>query len=194
MFDYVLDRTLFYPTSKLKCLLLFFLAIFTATLSALVAVCLKKLAENNVHYSIPTIYATYFGIPTSLGISVVALATGITEKDPSLLDDMPSFALQVVYSILSGLCGTISQVTLNIALNYEEAGKISIIRSTDILFTYMFQYAWLGISTNVFSGIGAVLIIFGTVMIMVYKIVDKKTVESETEKRGIFLRVLLYKF
>jgi len=126
---------------------------------------------------------------------VGALATGITKKDPALLDDLPSLMLQVVYSILAGFCGTISQVTLNLALNYEDAGKISIIRSSDVFFTYLFQFIWLGISTNVFSGIGAALIIFGTVMIMAQKILDKKAEsENKTEKRGIILRILMKKF
>lgn len=168
------------------------LAIFAATLSAAVAVILKKLSNNKVHYSVATIYACYFGGPVSLLISSVMLFSGITEKDPALLDNIPSFSLQVAYSLASACCGTISQITINVSLKYEDASKVSIIRSTDLFFTYVLQYFWLNISTNVYSGIGAVLIIMGAVLILVYKIVDKKL--SKSKIQNFWTRILLLKF
>ena len=42
------------------------------------------------------------------------------------------------------------------------------------------------------SGVGAVLIIFGTVLILVYKMIDKKL--SDGKHHNLFTRILLFKF
>lgn len=173
------------------------LAILAAVLSSITAVALKKLSNNKVHYSVTTMYACYFGLPTSTIMSVVMLATGITKKDPHMLDDIPSFALQLFYSFSSGLCGTLSQVLINVSLKYEDASRVSIYRSTDLFFTYIFQYFWLNISTNFYSGIGAFLIIFGTILILVYKIFDKRLAKKALingVSSSCWKKVFMFKF
>lgn len=165
-----------------------------ASLSALVVIVLKKLADSKVHYSIATIYASYFGGPVTLIMSTTFLLTGITKKDPSMLDDIPSFTLQVFYSLASGVLGTLSQITKNIALKHEDVSKIAIVRSTSVFFAYLFQYIWLGIRTNVYSGVGAFLIVAGVVLVLIYKILEKNLNLRDDKNDHIWTRFLLYKF
>lgn len=165
------------------------LAMATAFLSAIVAVALKKLSNHKIHYAITTMYASYFGLPVSSLMSLVLIFSGMTHRDPKLYEDVPTFALQILYSFISGLCGTFSQVFFNISMKYEDASKVMIYRSTDLFFTYIFQYFTLNISTNIFSVIGAFLIIFGTVLILMYKIIEKKLDKSNNDQplQKIFL-------
>ena len=155
---------------------------------------LKKLTNSKVHFSTATIYASYFGIPVSFIISLLMQITGTTQRDPALLEDIPSFTLQILFSLMSGMSGVLSQIAKVTAYKYEDASKISIIRSTDLFFTYIFQYFFLNISTNVYSGIGALLIILGTLLILVYKMIETNLTKSYDKNRNFLKRILIYKF
>ena len=126
-------------------------------------------------------YASYFGLPVSTLMSLVLIFSGMVHRDPKLYEDIPTLAVQIFFSIISALCGTFSQVFFNLAMKYEDASKVMIYRSTDIFFTYVFQYFTLNISTNNFCIIGAFLIITGTVLILIYKIIEKKLDKSNND-------------
>lgn len=157
-------------------------------------VILKQLSNKKVHFSIATIYASYFGLPVSFIISLIMLITGTTQRDQELLKDIPSFTLQIFFSLMSGVSGVLSQIAKVTSYKHEDASKISIIRSTDLFFTYIFQYFFLNISTNIYSGIGALLIIFGTVLILVYKMVETNITKSNDKKSNLLKRIFIYKF
>lgn len=151
------------------------------------------LSNNKIHFSLPSIYVSYFGLPTGLAISLVMLLTGNTQRDPTLFDSFPSLAMQIFYSLMSASCGMISQIFLQISLKYEESSKIAVIDSTDLLFTYILQYFWLNIITNVYSAIGACLIMFGVFLILVNKIVENK-IKKNTQEGNFLKKIFTYKF
>ena len=138
---------------------------------------LKKLSNENVHYSVVAIYASYFGLPLSLFISLLIFATGVEHKNIQMFQTHMSIMEQAAYSLTSAVCGVMSQIFFNVSMRHEDASKIAIFRSTDFFFTYLFQYLWLGIATNVYSVVGASLIILGTVLILIYKIFDRKQLD-----------------
>lgn len=146
-----------------------------------------------------TIYASYFGIPVTSLISYVLIQNDFAPRDPQLYSTIPSLLEQVGYSVTSALCGTLSQVFINVALRYEDASKVSIYRSTDLFFTYIFQYFLMDISTNLLSAVGAFLIIFGTVLILIYKIAEKRVTKrtakaKETNDQNLCTKIFLFKF
>lgn len=157
-------------------------------------VVLKKLTNSKVHFSVASIFASYFGLPVSFMISLIMLLTGATVKDPAIMDDIPSLFVQIFYSLMSASCGVVSQICINLSLKHEDASKVTIIRSTDIFFTYIFQFFFLNITTNLYSAIGACLIVFGTVLILLYKLVDKKIVKSNDKSAHFLKRIFIYKF
>ena len=136
-------------------------------------VILKKLANNKVHYSLPILYPAYIGIPTSCLISLVMFLTGAQKKDMQLVEDVPSILYQVSFAVASGLFGVLSQVFMNLSLKFEDTSKVSMVRSTDLLFTFLFQYLILRIHPNLFSTIGAFLILLATLFIIFLQMLEK---------------------
>ncbi len=156
---------------------------------------MKKLSNEKVHFSIITIYASYFGIPLTTTISVVMLATGFEKKDfSSILEHSSSFAWQIFYSLSSAISGLLSQVFYNISMKHEDASKAAIYRSTDFFFTYLFQYIWLDASNNFYSAFGALLIMIGTFLILIHKLIDKKLSQSNEKNKRLWKRILMLKF
>ena len=163
-------------------------------MSAAVIITLKQLANEKVHYSIIAIYASYLGLPFSLGVSAVMSCTGVEKLDQAVLRNPAALMLQVFYSLSSAFAGIFAQVFLNIAMKHEEASKIAIIKSSEFIFTYLFQYLWLNVAENVYSLVGACLIIFGTILILFYKTIERKAAKSNQKGRVLWKKILLVKF
>jgi drug/metabolite transporter (DMT)-like permease len=207
------------------------IAMLGAFFSSAVAVLLKKLNDQKAHYSVAIAYAAYFGLPFTLLLSLLSYLFGI-EKTNKLehFKTAPALAWQIGFSLLSAFSGVLSQVLFNLALKYEEASKVSIIRSTDLFFIFILQvllfhfkcclfavqivtyilyfklkFFILDIYSNLFSLIGAVLIFTASVLIMVYKLVEKKWNKQprpgddiccgneQKEEMSIFRKILFFK-
>jgi drug/metabolite transporter (DMT)-like permease len=176
------------------------LALLGAFTIGIVETTIKKLCIEKVHYSISIIYGGYFGIPISLLISVFFYSTGLhAHSSSALLLNSPIIILkQIGYSFLSGFFGVMAQLFLNFALAYEDASKIAIFKTTDLIFTFLFQFYLVGIKKDLYSSLGAFLILFGTFLILVYKFLDKKlssnNVNNNQNYSNIFLKILFFKF
>jgi hypothetical protein len=73
-----------------------------------------------------------------------------------------------------------NQIIFNLSLQYEDASKISIIKTTELFFIFLMQYFFLNIKTDYLNMIGAFLILTSTLIIILYKIFDQ--IESEKIK------------
>lgn len=169
---------------------LFYLGIFFALVysfgSGSVQVMIKKLCIQKVHFTTSTIYASYFGIPSSIVISSVLFLTGTSHAhfDKELhLHLLPS---QIFIALVSALFGVFAQVFLNVALNYEDASKITILKSLDLFFTFLLQFFLLGIEPDLMSLIGAVFIITGSICIVTYKLIGEKRKNMRRQKSTRF--------
>ena len=87
--------------------------------------------------------------------------------------------LHLFYSILVGMIASCNQIIFNLSLQYEDASKISIIKTTELFFIFLMQYFFLNIKTDYLNMIGAFLILTSTLIIILYKIFD----QIEDEKR-----------
>lgn len=150
------------------------IALTSAFFSSGVAVLLKKLSNKKVHYSVAIIYASYFGLPFTISLNVISYLTGLEKKNMQLYDSVEKVSWQIGLALMAALCGVVSQMLMNIALIYEEASKVSIIRTTDLLFIFILQYVLLDIYSNVFSMVGALMIFISGILIMIYKMIEKK--------------------
>ena len=151
-----------------------FIGIMSALASSIVAVLLKKLTSIKVHFSIAIVYAAYVGLPIALILSVIMYFTGLEKKDMSHYKTPADIAWQCAYTLTSGLAGIGAQVTLQKALQYEDASRVSVIRCTDLFFTFLLQYLLLNLTANVYSTTGAVLIFSATFLTLIHKIIDQK--------------------
>ena len=147
--------------------------LFSALVSAFVVVIIKNLANNKVHYSIANIYLSYVGVPTSFLLSLVLFLTGVQENDINLVKDVTNILLQVTFAICTGLFGVLAMIFMNLALEYEDTLKVSIVRSTDLVFTFLFQYLLFSINPNLFSIFGTILILFATLLIILFQMMEK---------------------
>jgi len=158
---------------------------------------IKKLNNRNVHFSVVILYACYCGLPFTLAISALTEFTGVNEpRDKALYDTWESLMWQCGYSFTSASCGVLSQIFMNISLKYDEASRISVVRTTDVFFTFILQIFVLGIIANFLSIIGALLILTGTFMVMLYGIADKKfnKPKQNNETTSFFKRLIFFKF
>ena len=170
------------------------------------------MVNKKVHFSIAILYGSYLGLPICSIFSAVLLFTGY-EKKP-YIDNM-SLLFQTFIAIAAGLTGLMGQILLTVAFFYDDVNKIMLIRSTELIFTYIFQYFFLKIHSNMFSITGAFLILLSVLMVIVLKIMDqkfivkhkayfdakmvekKKTydhVKQDFVKPNLFKKILFYKF
>lgn len=148
----------------------------------------RIIISKKVHFAVATIYSSYFGIPCSIIVSAALFLTGTSHKHFNYELHFHLLPLQIFYSIASALCGIFSQVCLNLALNYEDASKISILKSLDLLFTFVLQFAILRIEPDLMSCAGAALILAGSTAVVTYKIIENKRNERKKVKKDALLK------
>lgn len=149
-------------------------AIAAAFFASGVAIMLKKLTNLKIHHSIIILFAAYVGLPFSLAVSVGLILTGNETKQDIHLNDYYFLGVQTLFACLSALMGCAHQLSINLAYKYEDASKISIYRTCDLIFTFLMQYFFLNITSNLFSIIGSVLIVFGNLLVLGFKMIDSK--------------------
>ena len=118
------------------------------------AILLKNLTVSNVHFSVVILFSSYVGFPVSFTISAVLLFTKNEIKDQVQLKDFSYLSYQIMFAFLSALTGCIHQIALNISYRYEDASKISIFRTLDLIFSFIMQYFLLKITPGSLSLIG----------------------------------------
>lgn len=152
------------------------LALSSSIAFSLVSVILKYLANKKAHISIVLLYSSYYGIPCSILTSVVMIFTGLEEKKSfnRLLTETNNLKPDVYLVLLTGLISVSSQILINLALQLEDASKIAILKSTDLLFTFFLQHLILDIHPNILSTFGASMIFVGASMVLIYKIIEKR--------------------
>lgn len=186
------------------------LALIGAFAYTAVSVILKKLANKKAHLSVVLLYASYFGLPVSFAISVIMIATGAEKKSMEILKDRQLLILNIIYSALAGVLGVGAQIFMNLSLKTEDASKMSLLKSTDLIYTFLFQYLFLDILSNMLNTIGAILIFCGASLVMIFKIVDQKHTKNRKKleaipekldadqnpvtKPNLFIRMIFYKF
>jgi len=141
------------------------LSLLSAFFSSVSHIAIKKLCQVKTHFAIISIYPVFFGLPISMLMSFFLLGYSGFQIDIELI--------HLFYSILSGFIATVGLIFLNKALKHEETVKISVIRTSGVLFSFFFQYLILGYGTDFLGLLGAGLIVFGTLSILFTKLCQK---------------------
>ena len=181
------------------------LALTTAFFSGLLPIVVKHLLNKQVNFAVVIVYASYAGLPVAIGISLILQLTGVDSKSVKLLDSPLLLLNQLMFAVAAGAVGLASQVLNNFAVYHEEASKVSIIKSSDVFFTFIFQHFFLQIDPNGLSIAGAVLIVFASTFLILFKIADKKFPASSSKTSNSrkvpgsglvyhLKRVIFYKF
>ena len=163
------------PNFNLKTILGLCLVITTSLLIAISTILLKKLNVFKVDTPTIFIYVAYVGVPVTLLWSLIFNLLNIEKRPIEYLEDKWTFILQCIYLVLSASSSFLTQFFLNFAIKYEEPAKVSIIRMSDLLITFVLQSAILSIYSNLFSVLGALLIFTSTCLVIIYKILYNKS-------------------
>lgn len=164
------------------------LVLLSASAMSISHVAVRKLSLEKIHFSVSSIYPAFVGLPFSIIISIVLILTKNSHVD--LDDEASSLPLQIFYSICGGSIGVIGLTFLNIALNHEDPTKIGMTKTTGVLFSFILQYIFIGISIDFLGIIGAALVILAIAFVMLIKLFDKRLNSS----KSCCLRLLATKF
>ena len=147
-------------------------AIIGAFGSAAIHVIVRKLSMNKVYFAVTTLYGTFLGLPASIVTSVLLIVTGLFHNDP--ICELKYLPYDIMYGLIGGAFAVLAHVTFNISLQYEDATKVAILRTIDVLFSFLLQFLILGINADYISALGAVAILLGTFVILFFKFIKKK--------------------
>jgi drug/metabolite transporter (DMT)-like permease len=95
--------------------------------SSCVYLVLKKLSNSKVHWASNTIYVCWFGTPFSIMISLFLISQNLMHKN--FEQEKKDLPLDFFYSIIGSCLSITGQIFLNISLKYEDATKITIVKT-----------------------------------------------------------------
>ena len=162
------------------------LSFFGAVLYATSYILLKKLSKKKAHTPIVLIYSSLYGIPASAIASAFLMLTNLDNRENTIYNsNFSDIKYEILLAFVSGFFGVSQQFLQNMALRLEDASKVSILTSTDLIFTFILQYIFLNIHSSLHNILGAFLILTGVLSIMAFKILDKK--HSKHKKKKLLL-------
>lgn len=150
----------------------YFFGVFSGFVYASAAILIKEMSKKKVHFTTINLYAAYFGLPMCIVLSAVAFELDYKPKDLTVVYEN-GFAMEMIITFLSALFGVLSQVFWIMSLKFEDATKIAMYRTTDLLLAFVFQRLFLHIESNVFSILGAIFIAIGMLTVIGFKLIDK---------------------
>jgi drug/metabolite transporter (DMT)-like permease len=167
---------------------------------AIVQITLKKLVTHKIHFSLATIYSSYFGIPICFLVSLVLYFTGFSHQD--IKNELPKMPASIVYCLISGVLATFGQVFLIMSFKYYDATIVGILRTIEVLFSFIFQYILLDIKADLANVLGSLLIVSSAAIIFFINFMQNRWTNQDNldptrnpkKEPNKFLRFLLYKF
>ena len=148
------------------------ISLFCAFLSALILITLRKLNT----YGIPSL-ATLF-VFSNVSICFSALLTSALRQWT-----LPGCGLDRIALIGNGLLTFISQIATHLALKTERPSRVSILLSTDILFSFVLEFLFFGIVPNYLTGIGAIVILCSSMGVTINKLRESQRNKQGEEER-----------
>lgn len=153
---------------------------------------IKKLCIYECHWSIVANYDSYYGLPaTILGIYML-IKFDPFDRDKRI--EWTFLANQLLFSFISAIFSILGQICVTLALLHEDATKVSIVKSFDVVIAFILQLFILNISVDHFSIIGSVLILVGICFVLGFSLFEKKHKEVWEKKNSNCFKFLLFKF
>jgi len=146
-------------------------------LNSMVIVILRKLRE--VHWAFILFVFGFLGVVENL---VVALAAGVFAFPVGLKSCLLTYAALpvTVYS---------AQISLILALKYEDAGPVALVGTSGVVFSFLLQLTLFGVPPDVYSLIGATIVILGVVITTARKWLSQLPEHDYRKKKlGFLLR------
>jgi drug/metabolite transporter (DMT)-like permease len=149
---------------------------------------IKKLTNKEVHFSVIIFYLSAIGCILCLLTSLVLFFAGVSHKQ---WDSEKEFIYRDIgLGVVAGFVNFLGHICFTLALIRENANTISIMRTMDIVMAFLLEYLVLGIIPDLFSFIGASLVIVSVCVMLIYKIIVNKSAKmgekKNEEKKDVF--------
>jgi len=133
-------------------------------------VILRYLRE--VNYAIVTTFFGLWGTGQSL---VLAVIVGRLELPQGMGD----------WGLALGLAGVtfVGQMCQTLASKFETAGTVSLCRTMDVVFAFLWQFLFLGVVPDRYSVGGAAIVVFGILLVGIRKWIDELPEEDKIKSR-----------
>ena len=175
-------------TFKLGIVLIVISALFCGALQIFI----KKLCHHNVHWSVNSIYMAFYGLPLSILASVLLFYFGYSHQN--LKEELKVLHIQLFFSGLSALFAISGIVFIIKALTYEDATKISIAKTIDVIISFGLQLIILNITVDFLSVLGSFAIVLSTVIVLGFKLIETKIDDDSNKRTNFFQKLLAIKF
>jgi drug/metabolite transporter (DMT)-like permease len=136
----------------------------------IITLILKKLANVRTHYAVVNMFPAYFGFPSSLIIILILKLNGVYHVN--INEEKKLYPLHIVYSICGALSGILGISLFNIGFMYEDATKISIIKTVDVVFSFLLQFLLLNVKIDMLGVLGAFFVLSATFFIIISKLFE----------------------
>ncbi|XP_063966560.1 solute carrier family 35 member G1-like isoform X3 [Lytechinus pictus] len=145
--------------------------LIVAALAGLVFISLRKIGSYRIH---PIVILIYF---SSVGMVMSAVLSSALREWV-----IPRCGRDRILLILTGALLLMSQICLTLALRYEKATTVSLIRTCDVLFTFILDYLFFAIIPNAITISGALLIVGSLVGITLHKWQTEKKASAKASE------------
>ncbi|ODN04298.1 Solute carrier family 35 member G1 [Orchesella cincta] len=129
-----------------------------------------------VHYALVTFF---YGLISVIECGICAISIGVFQFPLTLEHWLLAFGL--------GALAFAGQSLFTLALKFEDAGPVALIRTCEVIFTFLWQIMFLGQLPDAFSVIGAFLILLCVLLTTLRKLVMELPDESPMKARFQFL-------
>ncbi|CAL8099512.1 unnamed protein product [Orchesella dallaii] len=131
---------------------------------------------RTLHHALVNLFFALWGLIECL---VVAYAIGVLE--------VPKDMREVGLIILTAFLAFFAQTCVTLALKYEQAGPVALVRTSEVVFAFLWQALFLNVQPDMFSIIGAVLTLSGVVITSLRKMVMSLPEDHKCKKTFGFL-------
>ena len=125
--------------------------------ASVVTITVRKMRK--IHFSYTMLLGSVWGFCLSI---IAAVAFNVVEWPKTTKDLILAFGLLPVF-----LCS--AQFSIIMALKFDEAGPVSLIRALEVVLAFTWQIIFLGVMPDVFSFVGAAVIVCGVAVLTLRK-------------------------
>lgn len=158
--------------TSLEFILGIILALFSAISAGSTFVFIKKLTNKKIHFTIIIFYFSFLGFLISSGTSLVLYLTNLTHQN--LILTKQYVLKDISIGLLAGLISFFGHVCFTLAIARNNANKIAVLRTIDILIAFVLEYLILDVAPHWVTLLGAFLILLSVLVIYVYKFLLNK--------------------
>ncbi len=85
------------------------------------------------------------------------------------MNETTEFIWQIIFMVIGAVFGIFQIVFFYNSLKYLDPRQVALIQPLDLVFGFLLQHIFLGINSDLFGYVGASLIMFGVILIILMK-------------------------